>query len=853
MNTHGHRHVAESTGKKRLEDAFVELGIQNVNLNAFYLGNWLTDMSQVNDPVAGCFGELTSKIGQKLKDNAFLLLCKYRSFFINELAITFPEILNKKGESDSPLIRHLLFQTSSYLTELSVKFTTLAALLRKPPQKGQNGESTGNTFGDALLSMVRFVAYSKFAHPDPQSGNPGIPYEIFDKIFKSICVQYYPHEHLDRPECKYSYGSICEDGWGPLKSRYPNKLYSNRIGKKDRTSPNSSGQSIYDYLQDDIRIAASLLCEVDKEWASRFFRSCADLQNDENFHLGLAKLGHALHAVEDFFAHSNFIEHAALLNGDQYIKDNFYDVDLVQRAYKGKPESGDLLKAVKSDKAVVKVLKRLKRFSPGVSNDEWNLIADEPAVVTGYFDCQDTLISLFHVLEELLGIKEEKNITFNEILSQYGKNYAEEILDEFEIEDISKIIQDKTIEAKARRSLLELLDYFSDQAKVKRVSGGISSQEIQERIKEKGYFPEYPQEILFDVIKIVVILCSDQIEKMELTFNIFQLIKTVVEFAENPFSFLLKPLRSPLFNGKFAVKIIIELLLRNTFQKAIYDLKEHLFEIIGAYRIGSHSLLAKDYETEPLYKQMFNCARTIHWYIIDTMCRWGDQSWCKNATADTTWIDWMELLGYFLRPPAAYSEEMVRSYYRSAMVGYDQHLVSKSGETFKTIYEQFIRFSLQGSYKVFSYEMLLEANLKHVDVSQLRRKDPVAGVNLEYDKVPELVLASGLGQPSATGFYELRTGLLVLIPFEYKAKLERINQGVWWKDIMDLTEERWTNFKKDYRDEKMKMSLPAYQYHKWVYFKGKSSGNTAIQERDAFVTETMGLRKKLESMYQKKR
>jgi hypothetical protein len=98
--------------------------------------------------------------------------------------------------------------------------------MSKSPRKDTNGKCTGSSFGDALLLLVRFAAYSKFAHPDPETHNPGIPFPIFDRIFKSLCVQYFPHEHLDRPECKYSYGKQSELDWGAEFIRRYRKAFS---------------------------------------------------------------------------------------------------------------------------------------------------------------------------------------------------------------------------------------------------------------------------------------------------------------------------------------------------------------------------------------------------------------------------------------------------------------------------------------------------------------------------------------------------------------------------------------------------------------------------------------------------
>jgi len=49
MNTHGHEDVSKTAGLPLLEDVF---GKDKRSLQALYLGNWLTDVSQFVDPVA---------------------------------------------------------------------------------------------------------------------------------------------------------------------------------------------------------------------------------------------------------------------------------------------------------------------------------------------------------------------------------------------------------------------------------------------------------------------------------------------------------------------------------------------------------------------------------------------------------------------------------------------------------------------------------------------------------------------------------------------------------------------------------------------------------------------------------
>ena len=53
MNTHGHEDLAKTAGLTLLQNAFTQLGYGgDLRFGAFYLGNWITDLSQLVDPGA---------------------------------------------------------------------------------------------------------------------------------------------------------------------------------------------------------------------------------------------------------------------------------------------------------------------------------------------------------------------------------------------------------------------------------------------------------------------------------------------------------------------------------------------------------------------------------------------------------------------------------------------------------------------------------------------------------------------------------------------------------------------------------------------------------------------------------
>jgi hypothetical protein len=188
-------------------------------------------------------------------------------------------------------------------------------------------------------------------------------------------TQYYPHEHMDRYPIE-----PCARG------KFSSKEARETRTPKGRGTGGPLSPHLYRYLVDDIQIAAGLLAEVDLYWAKRMFTanpawsSDADLEWNEY----LSKLGHALHAVEDYFVHSNFLELA--------LKDWPGGAKYLPQKEKGPYSSWDIFQ------------KRLKRFE---GENEANENA-EPLVVTGYFDFHDTFFSIRHVYEDAFGQEKGK-------------------------------------------------------------------------------------------------------------------------------------------------------------------------------------------------------------------------------------------------------------------------------------------------------------------------------------------------------------------------------------------------------------------------------------------------------------
>lgn len=104
-----------------------------------------------------------------------------------------------------------------------------------------------------------------------------------DRVFAKFYTQYYPHEHLDFPP----YHDPEREGPNYRTSEYRRQ---------------SSG--LIGYLEDQQQSISEELSKIELAWV----KSRTQASSHPDRHDLLIRLGHALHAVEDYFFHSNFAE-----------------------------------------------------------------------------------------------------------------------------------------------------------------------------------------------------------------------------------------------------------------------------------------------------------------------------------------------------------------------------------------------------------------------------------------------------------------------------------------------------------------------------------------------------------------
>jgi hypothetical protein len=131
-------------------------------------------------------------------------------------------------------------------------------------------------------------------------------------------------------------------------------------------------------------------------------------------------------------------------------------------------------------------------------------------------------------------------------------------------------------------------------------------------------------------------------------YSLYKLVKELTKFVKNPLSWLKD------YVGDKAYALLKQ-------YGKVYA-KRLVATGFGAHRIGCHSLLNKDSGPELFHEDGMECAKAVHWYVVSAMTRhaWpvemavarrSDREAARNVVSGYRWIDWLELLEYFLAYP----------------------------------------------------------------------------------------------------------------------------------------------------------------------------------------------------------
>lgn len=229
------------------------------NYGFFELGNWLTDVSQFNDPYAMIVAKM------RVWNDARVVVEREID------AATLGFMTSPRREMDGPDVN------LDFFCERMLGAPRVAGDLPK-----------------FLRLLCFFIGCEWF-----RSTAYGIRPQDFDEIFTNCFTQYYPHEHLDFPPWPHG------QPWG---NRDPSRRSAHRCPAwPSDTSDSGGARRLLAYLDEQIEYVAELLTRIEQDWV-RVNTEPATEANLATRRRLLTDWGHASHAVEDFFFHSNFIE-----------------------------------------------------------------------------------------------------------------------------------------------------------------------------------------------------------------------------------------------------------------------------------------------------------------------------------------------------------------------------------------------------------------------------------------------------------------------------------------------------------------------------------------------------------------
>lgn len=627
-------------------------------LAAYCLGNWLTDVSQVIDPVAfskaiNTLPRVFDALLKKLNDDMADAIKKMDSTFLRDQATQLQQKIVSALETWRDYIEH----------------DVVSVLNMKLIHGGKESE-----FGKVATKATKVKGYLEFVHPKPRGGPVRLNYCLYEHIFNQRFTQYFPHEHLDRWPDELD-----------LARDYIDKTLKHTLTPSGWGSGSAQDPDVGFYLRHGIYMAAGLLAEVDL-WARAALAPNGILPDDEarqkEWAISLAKLGHAIHVCEDYFTHSNYVEQALRVasNRDKLLND---------RGFRENEKGMDTPWIIFCKRITIL---RGRRDPPPLETwqteqEKWATLKENdpylcPDVYTGTFDFADTLHSLHHIVKQFLNNDADKGIipasSSKDLLDNYQRRQVNQMgildrkmekVDKGEaygsfMAELCRAVQEEATRNGQSALTMEAAKRHAEKIVPQMASGNPNSaargvaQDIQDIPPEAkdirqnlfdaiGMLTQHPvgEPSLFDLITVF--------------FNVMSWVLGLDKALETLINEFLPP----------QWQIMRQAIKEGVDEKIHGPLKIWIEDTLGKHRVGSHSLFAKDYlvgqpQVDDLYSRARNCAMAVDWYVVRTLVRWSepqdvaasrDVHKSKRqacATVNTReYIDWLELLEFFLRHP----------------------------------------------------------------------------------------------------------------------------------------------------------------------------------------------------------
>jgi hypothetical protein len=328
-------------------------------------------------------------------------------------------------------------------------------------------------------------------------------------------------------------------------------------------------------------------------------------------------------------------------------------------------------------------------------------------------------------------------------------------------------------------------------AKLKKQYGGDVDRILQPRVGDEiarqilqqtpslRQAPSIIQSTFFDVL----IEGSRLTAAVSTTFQVYKVVKEITGFFGDPVGWFLEWLPDKL--KELAVDALK------------FYARERFYDAIGASRIGCHSLMAKDHGREPFFKPSKECATAVHWWIVTTLLRWKDKP-------DSAYVDWLELLEYFMRNPLAPRTGSARE-----IPGWAQVTVVHTVRWKEQLKAQDPRYSLEAMYRrtairpdLFTWRSIADANFNTAGLPLPRAQEAIN----------RILRDNAWGVPVTPPNYAFKEGLRILIPQQRLRVVFRVtptDEPAWFQAVFD---QGWQVFR-GIEDPTGQQSKPPLKHH----------------------------------------
>lgn len=690
-----------------------------------YMGNWITDNSQLFAP--DFFFDFKFNLPQYL-DKVIELLEVLKS--------QFEDIVGKK------LAKNVSTQMKFFVDHAK---EVQKNLRQDRPNPNEFKYAKKDSFWEVVQSIIKMRAYRKFCMVDK---NP-ISDETFISIISSFIDQntedqsdykfklnqYYPNDHLDRnfdiDLLKYERRKQhAANEWlkrqPKSKSKLEEKLKIDEFNKKGSQRRNCFDSreitnNAYGFLNRYVEIIGNKLNYLNRKLIIPYFIKGSKLPNNSEFMVLCSQLGHSLHGVEDFFAHSNYIE-LAVQNLDK-LRDH---EQLAKEKYFSNVEFVELLKSYpfeheRFDRSKWKPIRNL--------NDVTQI--EENNLTTGIFAETDTLTSIYHMTfdrleEELNHLKNEGNFTDDPATAvlQYAITSLNEyikLLENWPANVDQKYRIKSGLEKKFNKEILKfILNLNPEFKKVKSTN--------------QRKFENHLDNVV-DILNSIYQACVPLLIVKDNAIIVLKFMQVILVFCFLPL-ILIMFVKGLLVNGmtNYAIAIFLQQFL----DRFANHIEHQVLNINNSKMWGTHSLLAKDeaFRNKIMNHQALRMALFMDEFILVTMLIGSD---IKNEEQ----VDMVKLLKKYLKHPCPdnnrtkqeLSQELKRNGTNSVIYVIDSVTKNIAPVNLNGI----IQSGWAGTIKGVSFDMF---NRRFFEYNgEVLKKEYLKIPNLTLDKVP---ISSGM-------------------------------------------------------------------------------------------------------------